>query len=221
MNMLTGTGETVTVTGPAGALEARLEIPDGPPRFRALVGHPHSLYGGSMDNKVVTSLTRACRQAGGVALRFNFRGVGASEGEYDAGRGEAGDFLAARDWLAGEYPDLPEWVAGFSFGSYVAASAVSELNVRGMPPAALLLVAPPVHHYGFAELGAPGCPVTVVQGEADEVVPPDQVRAWAAETVFRPELILFADTGHFFHGRLNDLRDLVLARLPGAEAARS
>lgn len=221
MKTPTSTGEAVTFTGPAGELEARLEKPDGPPRFRAIVCHPHSLYGGSMDNKVVTTLTRACRQAGGVALRFNFRGVGASEGEYDAGRGEAGDFLAARDWLADEYPDLPEWVAGFSFGSYVAASAVSELNARGTPPAALLLVAPPVHNYGFEALEAPGCPVTVVQGEADEVVPPEQVRAWAAETVFRPELLLFAETGHFFHGRLNDLRDLVLARLPGAEAAQS
>ena len=221
MSTPTSTGETVTLAGPAGALEARLERPDGPPRFRALVCHPHSLYGGSMDNKVVTTLTRACRQAGGVALRFNFRGVGASDGEYDAGRGETDDFLAARDWLADQYPDLPEWVAGFSFGSYVAASAVSELNGRGTPPTALLLVAPPVHNYGFAELEAPGCPVTVVQGEADEVVPPDQVRSWAQETVFRPELVMFADTGHFFHGRLNDLKALLSARLPGAQAADS
>ena len=221
MNKPTSTGEAVTLAGPAGALEARLEMPDGPPRFRALVCHPHSLYGGSMDNKVVTTLTRACRQAGGVALRFNFRGVGASEGEYDAGQGEAGDCLAARDWLAEQYPELPEWVAGFSFGSYVAASAVAELNERGTPPVALLLVAPPVHHYDFQALQAPGCPVTVVQGEADDVVPPEQVRSWAAETVFRPELEMFAGTGHFFHGRLNDLRDLASARLPGAEAPGS
>ncbi len=221
MSAPTRTGEIFTIPGPAGELDARLEMPEQAPHFRAVVAHPHSLYGGSMDNKVVTTLTRACRQAGGVALRFNFRGVGASAGEYDAGRGEAGDFLAARDWLAGEYPDLPEWVAGFSFGSYVAASGVAELNARGTPPAALLLVAPPVHNYGFDALEAPGCPVTVVQGEADDVVPPDQVRAWAAETVFRPELILFAETGHFFHGRLNDLKELVLARLPGAEAAGS
>ena len=221
MNTPTSTGEAVTLAGPAGALEARLERPEGVPRFRAIVCHPHSLYGGSMDNKVVTTLTRACRQAGGVALRFNFRGVGASAGEYDAGRGEAGDLLAARDWLAGEYPDLPEWMAGFSFGSYVIASGVAELNARGTPPAALLLVAPPVHHYNFAALEAPGCPVTVVQGDADDVVPPEDVRNWSEETVFRPELILFADTGHFFHGRLKDLKELALSRLPGAEGGGS
>lgn len=221
MNTTTSTGDAITVAGPAGALEARLEKPRGRPRFRALVCHPHSLYGGSMDNKVVTTLTRACREAGGVALRFNFRGVGASAGEYDAGQGEADDFRAARDWLAAAYPDLPEWVAGFSFGSYVAAAGVAGWNAHRQAPAALLLVAPPVHHYGFEALAAPGCPVTVVQGEADDVVPADRVQAWAAETVFRPELVLFADTGHFFHGRLKDLKDLVLARLPGAEAADS
>ncbi len=219
MNTTTSTGDAITFGGPAGVLEARLEKPDGPPRFRAVVCHPHSLYGGSMENKVVTTLTRACRAAGGVALRFNFRGVGASEGEYDAGDGETGDFLAAQTWLADEYPDLPEWIAGFSFGSYVAASGVARLNGRGMAPSALLLVAPPVHNYGFDALHAVGCPVTVVQGEADEVVPPQQVQAWAADTVFRPELVMFAETGHFFHGRLRDLKDLALARLPGAEAA--
>jgi hypothetical protein len=208
-------GEAVTIEGPAGLLEARLETPANTPSFRAVVCHPHSLHGGSMDNKVVTTLTRTCRNAGGVVLRFNFRGVGASAGEYDAGRGETGDLLAAWHWLAERYPALPGWLAGFSFGSYVAARGAGELRHADSAPAGLLLVAPPVHHYGFDELPEPGCPVTVIQGDADEVVPAEQVRAWSERSTLRPELIEFADTGHFFHGRLGDLKRQVEPRLPG------
>lgn len=208
-------GEAVTILGPAGDLQARLETPAGDPVFRAVVCHPHSLHGGSMDNKVVTTLTRTARNAGGVVLRVNFRGVGASAGEYDAGRGETGDMLAVWHWLAERYPALPGWLAGFSFGSYVAARGAGELRHADHAPAALLLVAPPVHHYGFDELPDPGCPVTVIQGDADEVVPAEQVRSWTQRWTPRPELIEFADTGHFFHGRLGDLQRQVRPRLPG------
>lgn len=202
----------IVIDGPAGPLEARLEVPREAPRFRALVCHPHPLYGGTMDNKVVTTITRACRQAGGVALRFNFRGVGGSEGVHDNARGEVDDMLAAWDWLAGEYPELPAWLAGFSFGSFVAAAGASRLQ---KPPVHLLLVAPPVHHYDFAGLAVPGCPVTVLQGDDDEVVPAEEVHDWALASPWKPELVEFAGTGHFFHGKLNELKDEVLRCLEG------
>lgn len=201
----------VSIDGPAGRLQARLEMPRGAPRFRALVCHPHPLFSGTMDNKVVTTITRACRQAGGAALRFNFRGVDASEGSHDNARGEVDDLLAAWNWLAGEFPDLPGWLAGFSFGSYVAAAGASRLE---RPPEHLLLVAPPVHHYDFQGLAVPGCPVTVLQGDEDEVVPAEEVHDWATATPWKPELVEFADTGHFFHGKLNELKEEVLRCLP-------
>lgn len=200
----------IVIQGPAGAIQARLELPAERPRFRAVVCHPHPLYAGTMDNKVVTTITRACRQAGGVALRFNFRGVGDSEGSHDNARGEVDDLLAAWDWLAGEYPDLPAWLAGFSFGSFVAAAGAPRLQT---PPVHLLLVAPPVHHYDFEALPVPGCPVTVLQGDADEVVPPEDVHDWATASPWKPELVEFTDTGHFFHGKLNELKEEVLRSL--------
>lgn len=201
----------IRIDGPAGRLEARLELPRQAPRFRAVVCHPHPLFSGTMDNKVVTTLTRACREAGGAALRFNFRGAGTSEGEHDNARGEVDDLLAAWHWLAAEYPELPGWLGGFSFGSFVAAAGASRLET---PPEHLLLVAPPVHHYDFSGLPVPGCPVTVIQGDEDEVVPPEEVRDWATTTPFKPRLVEFAGTGHFFHGKLNELKEEALATLP-------
>lgn len=204
----------ITLEGPAGRLEAQLELPSGTPRFRAVVCHPHSLHGGSMDNKVVTTLTRACREAGGVALRFNCRGVGASQGRYDEGIGETEDLLAGLDWLAGEYPALPGWLAGFSFGAWVAARGAEALTGRDTPPVHLLLVAPPVHHYAFHELSAPDCPVTVAQGDEDEVVPPQAVYDWVHESGWEAELVRFQGAGHFFHGRLTELKELALRLVP-------
>jgi alpha/beta superfamily hydrolase len=207
--------DSLTIDGPAGTIEARLERPEGTPRFRAVVCHPHSLYGGAMGNKVVTTLTRAVRQAGGVALRFNFRGVGESAGRYDAGIGETEDLLAVWDWLAGEYPDLPAWLAGFSFGSFVAARGAERLAEQDRSADGLALIAPPVHHYDFASLAPPECPVTVIQGDADEIVPVEEVRSWVGVTALAPEYLELPGVSHFFHGHLGELKSLVTPRLPG------
>lgn len=215
--MATGKTERFMLEGPAGQLEAVFEqgdSSDGAPRFCALVCHPHPLFGGTMQNKVVTTLTRACRDAGGAVLRFNFRGVGNSQGAYSDGLGEAEDLLAAEAWLRHRWPKLPLWLAGFSFGSFVAARGARILADNGRAPRHLFLVAPPVHHYDFASIEYSGCPVTVVMSEDDEVVPADQVFDWVERTPLAPDLIRFPDAGHFFHGRLVQLAEVARSRLP-------
>src|SRR5690606_29183008 len=157
--------EKVSLRGPAGTLEAVLEASGEAPSFIAIVCHPHPLFGGTMDNKVVTTLCRACRDAGGAVLRFNFRGVGASQGAYSDGIGECEDLLAAESWLSQRYPGLPLWLAGFSFGSFVAVRGARILADNNRPARHLFLVAPPVHHYDFAAIDRVDCPVTVVQSE--------------------------------------------------------
>lgn len=203
------------LAGPAGRLEAVIEQGSDTPGFIAIVCHPHPLFGGTMDNKVVTTLTRLVRDKGGVVVRFNFRGVGESQGAYSDGIGETEDLLAVHSWLHQQWPHLPLWLAGFSFGSFVAARGAEILNANGAPVNHLLLVAPPVHHYPFADIETTGCPVTVVQGEDDEVVPADQVFQWTASTPLQPDVIRFPECGHFFHGRLVDLKEAAASHLPG------
>ncbi len=202
------------LTGPAGRLEAVIEQGSDTPGFIAIVCHPHPLFGGTMDNKVVTTLTRLVRDKGGVVVRFNFRGVGESQGAYSDGIGEAEDLLAVHSWLRQQWPDLPLWLAGFSFGSFVAARGAEILNANGEPANNLLLVAPPVHHYPFADIESTGCPVTVVQGDDDEVVPAEQVFQWAGSTPLQPDLIRFPECGHFFHGLLVELKEAAASHLP-------
>jgi alpha/beta superfamily hydrolase len=206
--------DRLTLEGPSGRLEAVLEGETGQPALLAIVCHPHPLFGGTMDNKVVTTLARAARDAGAAVLRFNFRGVGESQGAYSDGIGETEDLITVHHWLNRQYPDLPLWLAGFSFGSYVAARGAEILTANGVAPAALMLVAPPVHHYDFQALETAGCPVTVVQGEDDEVVPAEQVFRWVEQTPLAPDLIRFPDSGHFFHGRLTDLKEVAASRMP-------
>lgn len=204
-----------TLSGPAGQLEAVVEQGSDAPPFVAIVCHPHPLFGGTMDNKVVTTLTRLARDEGAVVVRFNFRGVGESQGAYSDGIGETEDLLAVHSWLTQQYPLLPLWLSGFSFGSFVAARGAEILKANGMPARELLLVAPPVHHYPFDEIEGTGCPVTVVQGDDDEVVPADQVFRWAEQTPLAPDLVRFPDCGHFFHGKLVDLKQVAASHLPG------
>ena len=207
--------EKLILEGPAGDIEARLELNVEQPMFRALICHPHPLFGGTMDNKVVTTLSRACRDAGAAVLRFNFRGVGASQGVHGGGFSEAEDLLAAEAWLDQRYPDLPLWLAGFSFGSYVAARGAVSLAANGRAPVHLMLLAPPVHNNDFTALDSPGCRVSVVQGEDDEVVPPEEVYRWAERSAWTPELIRIPSAGHFFHGRLPELASIANDHFPG------
>jgi len=195
------TAQKLTIAGPAGALELAVgaAVP-GATRF-AVICHPHSLHGGTMDNKVVTMLERSMRDAGVATIRFNFRGVGASGGAFDDGHGEGDDLAAvvalARSWA----PDAQLWLAGFSFGSYVAARMAATLNAQ-----LLISVAPPVGRFAFRAIAHPPCPWIVLQGEDDEVVDPAQVFEHFEHMQPPVELLRFPQTGHFFHGKLVEMR---------------
>ena len=196
--------EAITIAGPVGALQALLASPADPPRGAAVVCHPHPQYGGSMDNKVVHTLSRAFVLAGLAALRFNFRGVGASAGEYDDGRGEVEDVRAACALMRERHPRQPLWLAGFSFGAAMALRASEAAQVAG-----LVTVAPPVA--GLESYAPPaGMPWLLVQGEADEVVDPHAVLTWAQARQPLPQILRLPDVGHFFHGQLPVLREAVL-----------
>lgn len=188
--------------GPIGDLEAVLTIPSTP-HFHAIamLGHPDSRQGGTMNNKVVTTLVRAFKECGIASLRFNFRGVGLSAGEYDAGVGESLDMLQLSRACQATYPGIELIFAGFSFGSYVAYRAASLC-----PHALLISIAPAVHHYDYKELLHSSSPWIVIQGDADEVVSVDEVRAWSAHFKSPPTYLEFPGTGHFFHGKLIELK---------------
>jgi hypothetical protein len=170
----------------------------------AILCHPHPLQGGTMQNKVVTTLERSLRELGLATVRFNFRGVGASEGSFDDGVGETEDLAAIAQWVRRVHPGDALWLAGFSFGSYVALRGAKRLGA-----AQLIQIAPPASRWAFGEVEAPGCPWLVVQGEADEVVEPAAVYAWIDSLPTPPQLIRMPDTSHFFHRRLLELRDAV------------
>jgi uncharacterized protein len=194
----------VMIEGPAGALEARVEEGSDREAPYALVCHPHPVFGGTMDNKVVTTVARALNACGMPTIRFNFRGIGASAGRYDDGRGETEDAAAVAAWGARRFGARGVVLAGFSFGAYVALRLAQTL-----PPARLILIAPPVGRFEFAPLAAPHCPWLIVQGDVDDVVDPKAVREWADSQPQKGRLLMLAGVGHFFHGHLVELRDAI------------
>ena len=196
----------LSLPGGAGAIEAVVSTPDAKcaRQGTAIVCHPNPVQGGTMHNKVVTMIERSLRELGLATVIFNFRGVGASQGTYDEGRGESEDVLTIAEWIQRVRPNDALWLAGFSFGSYVAARAAPQLPVRQM-----ISVAPPVSRWDFTSLASPLCPWLVIQGEADEVVDPEAVYAWVAAQPEPPTLVRMPDTGHFFHRRLMDLRGAI------------
>ncbi len=194
------------LSGPAGKLECLADWPEpGLERpVTAIICHPHPLHGGSMRNKVVTIIERSLRELGLHTLRFNFRGAGESEGAYDHGNGEVDDLMAVVDWVQRTRPGDDLWLAGFSFGAFVALKAAQNLPLRQ-----LITIAPPVERYGFESLLPPNCPWLVVQGDEDDVVSATAVSQWAAGLDQPPRLIIMEGAGHFFHRRLMDLRGLL------------
>jgi hypothetical protein len=194
--------ERLTLPGPAGQLEVVLNIPETPPRGIALVAHPHPLQGGTLDNKVAQTLAKTFFALGYVSIRFNFRGVGRSEGTFDDGVGETDDARAALAYAQqrfGADAALPVVLAGFSFGTFVQARLGADVAAER-----LVLVAPAVQRIGTA----PVAPDTIViHGEEDDVVPLADVLAWA-----RPQALpitVFPGCGHFFHGRLPQLQAVI------------
>ncbi|GHD04147.1 alpha/beta hydrolase [Pseudorhodoferax aquiterrae] len=205
--------ERLTLQGPAGAIEVLRDTPDAavPARGVAVIAHPHPLFGGTMDNKVVQTLARAFVQCGWTAVRFNFRGVGASAGVHDEGRGEAEDFGIVVAQLAG---DGPLALAGFSFGAFVASRALAELP-PGRAVDQLVLVGTAASRFDVAPI-PPGLHVRtlVVHGEQDDTVPLSAVLDWA-----RPQSLpvtVVPGGGHFFHGQLPLLKGLVVRHLQAA-----
>jgi alpha/beta superfamily hydrolase len=197
--------ENLVLPGSAGILEAVLETPkEGGIRACAVICHPHPQHGGTMENKVVHTLGRAFVGRHMAALRFNFRGVGASEGLYDEGNGELSDALAAVAWLRHRLPGLPLWIAGFSFGAAIAIRAAATIDAAG-----LISIAPAVARFAAGLKQQPTCPWLIVQGDKDELVDADDTIAWVNSLEPGPELQMFDDTSHFFHGRLIRLRDAV------------
>ncbi len=184
-----------------GAVETAVEDPESGRRGLALIAHPHPLHGGSMDNKVVTTLARVAVECGYVAVRPNFRGVGASEGAYDHGEGETEDLLAVAGFVAPRYAHLPWMLIGFSFGAYVQHRVASQLHAER-----LIMVAPAVSMYAFEP--AP-IPTDILHGEADALIPLAAVRAYAEAHRFPLHVIPGAD--HFFHKKLAELKAAALA----------
>ena len=200
----------LVIDGPAGSLEALLEDPGADGRHFAVVCHPHPLHGGTMHNKVVHTLARALQEQGMPTLRFNYRGVGASAGAYDDGRGETEDALAVIAWGRRRWPGAQPVLAGFSFGAAVALRAALAAGA-----AQLITVAPAITHPGAAPL-RPACPWLLVAGDADDLVDFGQLRAWAAAFQPPPTLRVLAGGDHFFHGRLQELRAAVSEHLRSA-----
>ena len=202
----------VVIDGPVGQLEALyLNLPE--PKGLALLCHPNPVQGGTMMNKVVSTLQRTARDAGLITLRFNYRGTGASEGVHDMGTGEVDDALAAALWLRARHPELPITLLGFSFGGFVAASLGGRLEARGEKLLRLFMVAPAVMRLRAEDDLPQACAVTVIQPETDEVIDPQLVYDWS-NALSRPhELLKVAECGHFFHGKLPELKELVAPRL--------
>jgi alpha/beta superfamily hydrolase len=224
--------ERLVIPGPAGDIQALIETPADPVdtdevRAFGVICHPHPLYGGTLDNKVVYALARAFEELGAPAIRFNFRGVGTSEGHYDEGIGETDDALAVVAYGRQRWPRAALWLAGFSFGGAVAirasgraqSSSSAESGLPQFQPAGerrdfgslerLVVAAPAITLVDVQDVVTPS-KWLIVQGGADDVVLPDAVLEWAAKRSPAPTVSVLAGAGHFFHGRLSELREAVL-----------
>lgn len=196
-----------TLAGPAGDLQALTAVPDSV-KGVGVICHPHPLYGGTMRNKVVHYLSRTLNELGIATVRFNFRGVEKSAGEYAEGGGEQEDCRAVIDWARDWQPERPLWLAGFSFGAYIALRVARDAEADR-----LITVAPPVSIFSFQDIALPTTPWLLIQGMSDEVVPADKVIEWARQCRPQPEIVTLDGVSHFFHGRLNLLRETLLERL--------
>lgn len=199
--------QSFSTTGTAGHLEGVAHVPAGVAQAIAVVCHPLPTMGGTMDNKVAVTLAKTFAELGCVALRFNFRGVGASEGEFTGGDGEAEDVLAVTEFAQEQFGELPLILSGFSFGGYVAARAAQKLQPRH-----LILAAPAVGRFAMPPVAQD---TLVIHGEHDDVVPLADALEWA-----RPQhlpIVVLPEAEHYFHGRLTQLRDIIKKHFTGVE----
>jgi alpha/beta superfamily hydrolase len=207
------TPQSVSIAGPAGNIEALVDTPASATSSAvAVICHPHPLHGGTMTNKVVHTLAKAFNDVGTPAVRFNYRGVGASAGTYDDGNGETQDALAVLSWAAQRWPGAQLWLGGFSFGGAVAIRAAVAAS-QGSGVARLVTVAPAIRRVSVDSNTLPQCPWLIVQGDRDELVDPLDIQQWAQALPVQPRLTMLSGVEHFFHGRLNDLRTTVASWL--------
>jgi alpha/beta superfamily hydrolase len=200
--------QKTSFAGPAGAIEIALDIPAGVSRGVAVIAHPHPLFGGTLDNKVVQTLARAFTQSGWTAVRFNFRGVGGTEGVHDEGRGETEDMLAVVQQVA---PGGALALAGFSFGAFVTSHVFERLHAsRAIEK--LVLVGTAASRFGVATIPQEAHGETlVIHGERDDTVPLQAVLDWARPQALPVTVVPGGE--HFFHGQLPLLKNLVLRHL--------
>ena len=194
--------ESLMIDGPCGPLDCIVEEPAAVQAV-AIVCHPNPQQGGTMTNKVVHTLARACNECGAASIRFNYRGVGNSAGQFDNGVGETDDALAMVSWARTRWPGVPLWLAGFSFGGGVALHAsvrTETTRLITVSPAAARAAPPDV---------LPTCPWLLLQGDMDDVIPAGLVLDWISKLSIKPEVQVLEGAGHFFHGRLTELRERV------------
>jgi alpha/beta superfamily hydrolase len=205
------------IAGPAGPLEALLDVPAGEPRAVAVFGHPHPLHGGTMHTKALYQAAKAMPRIGVATLRFNFRGVGRSAGTFDSGLGEKDDFTAAIDFVSERFPDRPVWAAGMSFGSWIAMTVGAE-----DPRVSLLLgIAPPVDRYDFDALLTCTLPKFIIHGEEDELIPIKEIRKFYARIPEPKELVTIEFADHLFEGKTALVGDAVEGLLADFNPART
>ena len=214
----------IQIAAPAGSLQVRALWQQS--ERIVLICHPHPLFGGTMDNKVVTTLARFFKNQNVSVISFNFRGVGSSSGQHDNGMGEIDDALAVLNWIIQQNPFQNQndakprelYLAGFSFGAYIAAAVASRFNQQQINAVLTefkliktFLVAPPVHHYPMHELSL-ATDTVVLMGDQDEVVPPAEVISWANQLDL--QLVMMPGCSHFFHGHLPDLGQQLAQHFP-------
>jgi alpha/beta superfamily hydrolase len=191
------------IPGPAGPLEALLDLPGSAPRAAVAFAHPLPTHGGTMHTKVVFQGAKALTRIACAVLRFNFRGVGRSAGAWDEGRGEMDDYRAALDFLAGRYPGIELWAAGFSFGSYIAMTCGAEDD----RVCALIGIAPPVDRYDYASVKRSTKTKFIIHGERDELIPLKSVRSFYAQLEEPKELVEIDRANHLFDGQAGEVGD--------------
>jgi alpha/beta superfamily hydrolase len=211
-NLLLPGEKKESVQGSAGRLEVLSYETTESARGLAVICHPHPIQGGTMNNKVVTMLHKAFAEKEFHTVRFNFRGVGESEGVFDEGIGETTDLRTVLDWASARYPGLPLYLAGFSFGSFIAYRLASDPRYKDKI-VQLISIAPPVQYTEFHDLPVPACPWLVVQGEQDEIVEAKAVYAWLESVDKAVEIVRFPEVGHFFHGKLTELKEAIKTHL--------
>lgn len=198
--------QAFTIAGSAGVIECKLDLPqDAGPRGIAIVAHPHPLYGGTMDNKVVQTLARAFVALGYACARMNFRGVGQSQGTHDAGIGETNDIALLYEHMVGRYPGLPVALSGFSFGTFVQSRLQQQLAAEGRPAERLVLVGCAAGKWELAPVPAD---TILIHGEEDDTIPLKDVLDWA-----RPQdlpVIVVPGADHFFHRKLHHIKQWVM-----------